>query len=187
MLIGFAITLSVGLVIAIREGVSAEAWTAIATATYATITFLTLLVLVAAAWYAWDQVESVKRSARLNMLDSLSAQWESDLLREARRLVNESGKQRLGADIDVYVLRNSKELYTLAALPNFFEEMGLLVREGHLNVKDVTSRFRPSIIHYGYLFSEEIESGQKENEDHLINFKNLAAAMAFASLSLKSS
>ena len=186
LLIGFAITLSVGLTVAVREGVSNEAWIAIATATYATFTFLTLVVLVAAAWYAWDQVESVKRSARLNMLDSLSAHWESDLLREARRLVNESGKERLAPDLDLYVIRNSKDLYTMGALANFFEEMGLMVKEGHLNLMDVVNRFRPSILYYGDLFSEHIESGQKENEDHLVNFKNLFAAMVFAS-SLKSS
>lgn len=182
----FAVTAAGGLYFATAERVSNEAWIAIGTAAYATFTFLAFVVLLAAAWYAWQQVESGKKSIRINMLDRLSTQWESELLREARQIANESGGERLGPVLELYDLRNAKEFYALSALANFFEELGMLVGDGHIDVEDVTSRFRMSIVYYGYLFSDYIEEGRKQNEDHLANFRRVAAAMAFASMTRRS-
>ena len=186
VLLAIITTFSVGIFVGIRRGISNEAWIGIGTAVYAFFTAFAFVVLLAAAWYAWrqvnllrDQAQDARGRTRLDTLDRLFTQWESDLLREARRLANQSGSEHLKADLADYDSRNMKEFYAVSALANFIEEMGLLVREDLLDFNDVKSRFRPSIIYYGYLFSEYIDSGRENDKNHLVSFYNLAAAMAF--------
>lgn len=166
------------LVLRISPAISNEGWVAIATAVYAAATVLVLAVLALAAWYAKGQLHVAEKSRLLSALDRLSLQWESDLLREARRLANKSGKQNLRRDLADYDSRNAEELYTLSALPNFFEEIGILIGEGQLSAKHVADRFRPSILYYYDLFSEDIAAKQKEDEEHLVHFQKLATAMS---------
>lgn len=189
LFITLAATASVGLYAATTQRVSNDAWIAIGTAAYTTFTFFAFVVLLAAAFYARQQVNTVQRRMRLDALDHLSSQWDSRLVRQGRKLANKSGEPKsLVADLEVYELQNSDELYALSALANLIEEMGLLVKDplSYLDLADVADRFRPSIVHYGYLFSEYIERGREQNEDHLVNFRRLAAAMAFASMTRRS-
>jgi hypothetical protein len=175
----------------IEKGLEDESWIAIGTAVYAGATVGVFIFLALAAHYAKQQVDYAKeqvssfgRAMRLNLLDHLSTQWESELLREARRLANKSGKTKLAYDLGTYDLQNAKELYILSALANFFEEMGLLVNEGNLDTKEVAERFSPSILHYCELFAEDIKAKREEQrlrgekEDHLIHFTRLRDKMA---------
>lgn len=196
VLVGSAVTLAVGLYVATTERVETEAWIAIGTGVYAffafaafVVLFVTFIVLAAAAWYAWEQVKTVQLRMRLDAIDRLSSQWDSRLIRQGRKLANKSeNPKHLFAALEVYDLQNSEELYVLSALFNLMEEIGLLVKDplSPLHLGDVEDRFRPSIVHYGYLFSEYIERGREQNEDHLVNFRRIAAAMAFASMNRRS-
>lgn len=197
-LLATVLSILVTLVLSIRPRIPNEGWVAIATAVYAGVTVVILVVLTAAAWYAKRQVDqatdqlryvrrqlqSTERSRRLAVLDRLAVWWESDLLRRARRLANKLGID-LHRQLQSYNRRDAEEFYVLMALCNFFEEMGLLVKEGDLEGGTVVDRFSLSIVHYYGLFRIYIDERQKEDEDYFVNFKSLAAAVSLATFSLK--
>ena len=153
-----------------------DGWIAIGTAAYAFGTGLILFVLVAAAFFARSQLGSMEKSRELSLLIRLGERWDSPILRRARRIAVRAGKN-LSRDLSRHRKRNSEEYYLLMALANFFEEMGILWKEGQVELDQLADRFRGNVLRYGRDYRQFICQLQAQSPTNFENFVRLADAM----------
>lgn len=151
---------------------------AVATIIYVIATVAMLLVLTKTANYAKGQLESAERSRQLSLLRDLSSQWSSPLLREARELIHkQTGGEGSFGWTKPEEAPNLTDYFKVIALANFFEDMGLLEKEGQLTLDQVEDRFSTSLVHYQKTLGRFIEEQQKEDPSVLSNFTMLAEKM----------
>jgi len=155
------------------EPIRAQWVTAAATLAYAIFTFATLVVLVIAAFYARSQLASAKESRQLGCLTDLSQRWSSDLIRSARRLVESAGDDFPDFWYGLE-LQNSDDYFRLAALANFFEDIGILEKDGQITLEQVVDRFGPTLVYYYGIYQTFILNEQAKDPRILENFAKLA-------------
>ncbi len=141
-------------------------WLEIWTAVYAVATVGVLGALVFAGGTAWHQL-------RVSVLSALVDRWDSDLLRDARRLVNDAS-ENLKQQLTQYEAENKAEYYTILALASFFEDLGILEKRSTLTIEEIADGFKASIKHYFGLFEDYINEAQTDDPSVLANFKELA-------------
>jgi hypothetical protein len=154
---------------------------ALATIVYVFATLGMLTVLIATARYAKGQLESVERARQLSCLRDLSDKWSSQLIREARQLIEKEtngGKKPLQRWIKTEPdAQDLDKHYKIIALANFFEDMGLLEKDGQLTLEQVADRFSNTILYYERLLDPLLVEQRKGNPPDptvLVNFTKLA-------------
>ena len=145
-----------------------EIWTMV----YAVATLLILIILGASAWWAWGQLKEVRKSRQFTCLMALSEKWSSDLIREARRIVDSAQNfdevwKSLEAD-------HCDDYFKLVTLANFFEDLAILEKEGQITFEQVINRFGPTLTYYHGIYEGFIAENQKEDPSVLENFDKLA-------------
>lgn len=79
-----------------------------------------------------SQLEATRGARIAQVILELAARWDSKELKESRLKVNENA-ERLKESIEQADANNSKELFDLVAVGNFFDTVGVLVMEGFLS------------------------------------------------------
>ena len=145
-----------------------ELWTMV----YALATIGIMVIVGASAWWAKGQVQEVKRARQLNCLTGLSERWSSDLIREARRIVDtaQPNFDQVWKDLEA---KHSDDYFKLAALANFFEDLGILEKEEQITFEQVIDRFGPTLTYYYEIYQGFISEKQKEDPTILENFDKL--------------
>ena len=100
-------------------------WPDIVTAVAAALSFF---ILLAAAIIAKREINCMDRTREAELLEDLSRRWDEELLRESRQAAEkyENGT-KLKEAVKELSEKNDKQYYVLLRLPDFFEELGLLV------------------------------------------------------------
>jgi len=86
-------------------------------------------------WEVASRQWQATRAARMaQVILEIAARWDSKDLKESRQKVNENA-ERLKEAIEQADANNSKDLYDLVEVGNFFDTLGVLVMEGFLSCR----------------------------------------------------
>jgi len=97
-------------------------------------TIATPIVLATGFYFAWRQFDAIRKARMAEIVLMLYERWDSPLLEEARRKLNELGTEtRVKEELKKADRDNSPELYPLIRVGNFFDTLGKLVSEGYLD------------------------------------------------------
>ena len=156
------------------EQMEAVTWTDIVIAIAAAFTFGVLLF---AAFYARHQLQSMERTRETQLLEDLSRRWDEELLRESRQVAEkyEDGT-KLKEAVKELSEKNDKQYYVLLRLPDFFEELGLLVNYECLSPQLAKDMFGTAIQYHYTRYKPTIEFLREKYKDETIYkfFKDLA-------------
>ncbi len=142
------------------------AWTDIVTAIAAG---LTVLILLAAAFYARNQIKCVERTREAQLLTDLSRRWNEEKLTEARKAVrNYKNGSELKDAVQKLRESNHDEYYVLVRLPDFFEALGVLVNTSCLSKQLTKDLFGTAIGYYHKLYVPAIKYLRKKYNDENI-------------------
>jgi len=156
------------------EQIEAVTWTDIVTAIAAAFTFGVLLF---AAFYARHQLHSMERTREAQLLEDLSRRWDEELLRESRQAVEEyKDGTKLKQALKELKDNNDKQYYVLLRLPDFFEELGLLVNYECLSPQLTKDMFGTAIEYHYTRYKPTIKFLRGKYKDETIYkfFEDLA-------------
>jgi len=156
------------------EQIEGVTWTDIVTAIAAVLAFG---VLIFAALYARHQLHSMEKTREAQLLADLSRRWDEELLTESRQAV---GKYKNGSELSQSLeeLRNrsDEQYYVILRLPDFFEDLGLLVNKKCLSLQLAKDMFGTAVKYHYNLYKDTIENMRKIYKDQTIYkfFEDLA-------------
>lgn len=156
------------------EGTVVILWPDIVTAIAAV---LTIGVLLAAAVCAWLELHHIERAREAHILADLSRRWDEELLREPRQAVEKyKDGTKLEQAVKEFKENNDEQFYMLLRLPDFFEELGLLVEYDCLNLQLAKDMFGTAIKYHYTGYKPTIEFLRSEYKDKTIYkfFEDLA-------------
>lgn len=137
-------------------------WTDIATAV---ASICTLLVVLAALLLGWCQLSSMETARKAQLLTDLSRRWDEELLVESRQAANRyAGGEELASALERHDQQNTKDYYVLVRLPNFFEDLGILVSEGAISPKLVAKSLRSPAKGYWALYQPYISAVRRRRQ-----------------------
>ena len=116
---------------------------------------------------------SMPRRRHTNLTLDLNRTWESEAFIEARLKANTIG-ENLEEAMESYDKENKREFFTLIAIPNFFEKLGILARRKELNFDEVEDHFGEQISHYYRLFEPWIKAQRRITKELYLDFEFLA-------------
>ena len=94
----------------------------------------TPIIIGAGFYFAYRQCQSMRNARIAQLVIDLMSVWDSPEMSESRRKVNESSKN-LQKDYEAADQANQIEAYSsLIRVANFFDELGVLVAEGLLDI-----------------------------------------------------
>ena len=160
-----------------------EALQAWATVAYAAITGVGLAGVIAAAIFAGLQVKAAReavlaaeRASRFSAVQDLVWRFNSPTMRQARRLVNRN-RANLTKLLKKWDKEDAEEYYIVTMLANYFEDLGLLEHERHLELSQIKERFRSPLITYYRAFAGYICQEQAHDPETYKWFKTLFEKM----------
>jgi len=141
--------------------------------------FLVPIIISAGVIIAWWELRHYKRSRQQEFILNMSCMWDSEPFVESKRLIREiaSSNKDLREALLGYRKNSKIEYYVLMRVPNYFEDLGFLVKEGYLDAHVADSLFgRAIIMHYRY-FRNHIQSERDptnpESCEYFKNFEEL--------------
>ena len=167
----------VGLVIVVlfvwKQNVETGDWTMIWTAVYAAFTAFIAAALFFAGVAAVSQIRSMERARQGQLLTELSRRWEE--LWECRQKANRFQGNPVGLHQALMKLerRNHRDYFALVRLPNFFEDLGILVDEDIISAELVKNSRGGQIKYYWDLYQCYIRAQQKIRSTTFENFGTL--------------
>ena len=141
-------------------------WTDIASAAAA---IFTALILVVAAICAGLEVRHIKSAREAQLLSDLSRRWSEELLQESREAAEKykDGNQ-LRQAVENLKEKADKESYILLRLPDFFEDLGLLVSRGCFSTKVAHDLFGTAIKYHYNRYEPVIRYLREKHKDKTI-------------------
>jgi hypothetical protein len=156
------------------EQVDLIPWTDEATAIAA---ICTAIILFLALGFAWHEVRCIEKARKAQLLTGLSKWWNEELLRESRQAAEKykNGIQ-LQKALENFKKTNDKEYYVLLRLPDFFEDLGLLVNSECFSKQLATDLFGTAMKYHYERYKPAIEYLRTEFNDKTIYkfFEDLA-------------
>ena len=134
-----------------------------------TATILFIGLVVAVVQLLW----SMPRRRHTNIMLDFNRTWESEAFVETRVMANRHS-ENLEQIMESYNKENKREFFTLIAIPNFFEKLGILVRRRELNFDEVEDHFGEQISHYYRLFQPWIKAQRQIIPELYVDFEFLA-------------
>lgn len=141
--------------------------------------FLVPIILSAGVILAWWELRHFKKSRQQEFILNMSCMWDSEPFVESKRLIREiaSSNKDLREALLGYRKNSKIEYYVLMRVPNYFEDLGFLVKEGYLDVRVADSLFgRAIIMHYRYFrnyIQSERDPTNPESCEYFKNFEEL--------------
>lgn len=107
--------------------------------------------------------ESARRARMAQVIDSLSEFWESEVLRRGRKLASDHPKVLKDHFLKIDQ-ENSDEYYYIAAVANFMDTLGVVVKEGFLDCSIAFDIFHRAEDHYFQLFRDYLQDQAHKDE-----------------------
>ena len=133
---------------------------------------LTVVILLSAALYARHEIKCIERTREAQLLTDLSRRWDEEQLQEARKAANEyDDGNKLRNALQDFQANNDPNFYKLMMIPDFFEELGLLVNSTCLNLQLANDLFGTAINHHYVRYEPSIKYlRDKYKDDNLFKF-----------------
>jgi hypothetical protein len=153
---------------------AAAHWTDVMTAITAGAGFL---LLFAGSIVALQQLGQADKARHLSVLTDMSHRWDDTAMVASRKLASqyEGDPKRLRNDMLLFSQRNADEYWTLARLPNFFEDLGILVDEGVIPIRLVDNSLGGPALYAWRIYSDYVEWEQRSDLETFLYFSRLAA------------
>ena len=103
------------------------------------------IVLLAGVIFVCWQLRDSARTGHAQLLADLARRWEEPLMAEARRRYAQTTPQALARLVE-RSWKNAKEREVLAALPGFYEFLGVLEEHGSLPIGVVNRLWGPEVV-----------------------------------------
>lgn len=120
---------------------------------------ITPILLIAAICFAYTQWKTAQNTRMAQIVLAITERWDSPDMVESRLKVNEYGKE-LKNKIEEADKANSLELYTLVRIANFFDALGVLVKEGLLDCKMGYKIYGRAEEHYYQFYRPILDNSQ---------------------------
>ena len=119
---------------------------AIAALVAAVAAVLTFFVVAGAVVVAWIQLNQAKSNTKALLMADLARRWDEELLLDSRfRAAGMSPDDLLNA-IEGHYNAADRAYYELIRVPNFFEDLGLMAREGTISEGVVRKLFAGPVL-----------------------------------------
>ena len=151
---------------------STSDWMLVWSAILALSTVIMAIAIGFTAIYAAVQLRHLKRARRSSILMELAQAWDSDKNVEARKILSvysegipfDKAAKDLASDVKILDKENADKFYTIVRVANFFENLGLLTCEGHLDRKDAMELFGSAAKRY-WLLMKDVANYQRKEAD----------------------
>jgi hypothetical protein len=165
---------------------SPEQYTAFWTAMYALAAIATAVFVGLAFFAARGQLNLAKRARddaerdrHAQLTTELSRRWDEDELLRAREAEAAYDSVSLKAAMDEFYSENDSRYYLLLRVPNYFEDVGVMVTQGTIPLKVVEESLGSLITHHWQFWRLWIEDLRKTEGDptNFRNFERLAGML----------
>lgn len=147
------------------------------TGLYAVAATLTLFVLAVAAWIALRQTGEAVRLRHSALMADLSKRWDEEPLVQSRRAAARfDDGVRLRLHVEIQEREQSDELFVLQRIPNFFEDLAVLEREGAISFAMIQASFGRLVVDAWKTWAQSVEFWREEEGDDTVyeHFEALA-------------
>jgi len=158
------------------EIAASPSWTDKVTAIGTAAVAAGLLVTAIGAWFAFDQVREAWRDRHIQVISDFSERWDQPLMSEARELASSLSSEDLAAAVAAWIAGPADpavDVPKLLRVPNFFEDLAMMVECGRLEVSYIARSFGSSARgEWGY-WEKAITTLRREQEDVYVEFEKL--------------
>lgn len=123
--------------------------------------------------------QSEEKSRHSELLMTITQQWETDALVRARQAIAEH-EGDLAEKIEEFLENKNERYFDLIRVGNFFESIGLLVKQGYLSLTDATLLFGTVVKAYYKIYRPYIYANRDKQPDLYDNFEYLASLLTEA-------
>ena len=148
-------------------------WMLTWTTVLAIFTALMSLAIIIAGFFAGKQLQHIKRANNSSLIMQLHQTWDSQEYIHSRTMINQHNKgstpeeasRNLTESLKSFNETDADEFFIMARIANFFENLGYLTCEGHLESKHALELFGSPAKRYWRLFSGLINFLREESDE----------------------
>lgn len=133
----------------------------------------TLIVVVVGAIFANRQLQETKRGRVANLLAELARRWD-DMIEVRQAVASYADPTDLANAIERFYNQNSTEFYTFSRLPNFFEDLAVLVNEQSIPLEMVRASFGDAVVYHWSRWAAATAFLRRDQPTAYANFEELA-------------
>lgn len=158
-------------------------WTDKVTAIGTAIVAGGVLVTAAGAWFAYHQVKAARDDRHVQVLSEFARRWDDPLLWEARTkqfdLTNKQLADLVGRWFDSKD-PSARDVPLLLRVPNFFEDIAVIVEAGNLELKYVARSMASLVIGQWDYWELAINKMRETAETSYVEFERLVSDLQAA-------
>ena len=142
-------------------------WTDVVSAIFTVIGALGFVAAAVAAWFAYDAVKETRRDRHIQIVMDYGSRWDGERMFEAREQRRPLGRARLLDAVGKWLADPTKRsaVPILLRIPNYFEDLAIMVEEGHLDLEFVAKGFSALALWEWDYWKEAISLMRVELED----------------------
>jgi hypothetical protein len=153
-------------------------WADIITAFGSLLAGAGLVVAGIGAWFAVKQLDETRRDREIQLIAELGRRWDDDRMAEARDKQLEYTSEELCEEVVRWLedpkSRDSQLLLLLLRVPNFFEDLAVMVESGGLDIKLVDKAFRALVLtQWSYWEQAIVRTRELREPEAYVEFEKL--------------
>ena len=129
---------------------NAPRWTDKVSAIATAVAAVFAIFAAVGAWFAFDQVKESRRDRHVGVLSEFGRRWDGEQLTTAREKLLSYSSEDLVAAVDEWLTlpieEEPSDVPMLLRVPNFFEDLAIMVDLGRLELKYVAKSFKASAL-----------------------------------------
>jgi hypothetical protein len=150
----------------------AEKVTAIGTAVAA----VGIVVAAVGAWLAFNQLRETRRDRHIQVLTEYGRRWDDDRIAEARLEVQRFTSLELADEVVKWLTPPREEhspMPILLRIPNFFEDLAIMVECGRLQIGLVARSWLPAAVREWEYWSDAVEKMREYEPTAYVEFEKM--------------
>ena len=144
------------------------------------LTGVATAVLAAGVLLAWSQLKDSRRDRHIQILSDFGRRWDSERLVEARTKQATRDSQELADEVGRWLKKatDAPEVRTLLRVPNFFEDLAIMVDLGELKIKFVAKAFKATAEREWAYWKDAIAAMRTDSPESYKQFQALVEKLA---------
>lgn len=152
-------------------------WTEVVTAIGTAVGALAIVLAAFGAWFTYKQLRETRRDRHIQVITEFAGRWDDERLLEARELIQDYSATEL-AELARAWLAPPREKATehfpkLQRIPNFFEDLAILVDCGNLELIWVAKSFHGLALREWAYWQPAIEVMREYEPETYVEFETL--------------
>jgi hypothetical protein len=143
------------------------------------------VVTAIGAWFAYDQVKETRRDRHIQVLSEFGRRWDEQLLWEARERQFLYTDEQLAARVDKWFKtqdRDVSDVPILLRVPNYFEDLAIMVEAGRLEVKYVAQAMGSLALRMWEYWAPAVEKMREQAPTSYTQFEKLVGELEATTL-----